>query len=700
MTKPDKVELGLFDQIQRAKYEWEITADALSQFVCLIDKDLTVQRANRAVETWELADVKQVKGKSLHNLFHPDCDQGESCYLHKFLSTLWTTLEKENAAQCEAEDKVLHRDLSFRVRPIIAKNTNTIQSAALVVDDISERKALERERGHLLQQVEEQAQLLNTILSNTPDQIYMYDNKMTCVYANLAAQWHLGLSEDEIVGKTWTELGFPQAEEATFNQMCKRVLTDKQRLKNELVQQRGTDATNYFEYIVSPVSGMPDAPSSVVVTFRDVTERVVAKREIQAAHDHLEQRVAERTVELSTANNLLEEEIRERQRAEESERQQRAVAEILHGITLALTRTLDLNTMLETVVNYIKRVVPFEAAYILMRDGDSDIVQVVYPTDNMNQDIPNLADYAIVQRIMATGKSLLIADTKQHSDPLPHTISDFEGRSLLAIPMIGGETIIGICVMEHSDLNAFTTEHERFAKVCAVQAAFALDNARLFAEADNGRSRLQALSRRLVDVQEQERRHLALELHDQIGQVLTGLRFTIENTMNLPDELVKDNMKFAQHQIKELTSQVRELSLNLRPSMLDDLGLLPTLLWHTARYTDGTEIAVNFKHVGLNDKRFDSNIEITVYRVVQEALTNVARYAGVKEVTVRIYVNEEALQLEISDSGKGFDTKSIFKEKHSTGLTGMQERVAVLSGTFVLESALNEGTHISAKLPL
>lgn len=698
MTKPNKVEL--FDQIQRAKHEWETTADALSQFVCLIDKDLVVQRANRTVEAWELTDVKQVTGKSLHTLFHPNCDDGESCYLDRFLNTLWTILEKGGMATCEAEDKVLRRDLSFRVRPIIAKDTNTIQSAAMVVDDITERKALEREREHLLQQVEEQAQLLNTILSNTPDQIYMYDNNMTCAYANIAAQWHLGLSEDEIIGKTWTELGFPQEEEAMFNQICKRVLVDKQRLKNELVQQRGTTTVNHYEYIVSPVRGTTDVTGSVIVTFRDVTERVLAKREIQAAHDNLEQRVTERTVELSQTNSKLEQEITERQRAEESEHQQRTVAEILHGITLALTRTLDLNTMLESVLSYIKRVVPFESAYILMRDGDSDVVQVVYPPFDTDDGLANFANYPIVQHIMTTGKSILIADTKQHSDPLPRVVSDFEGRSLLGIPMIGGETIIGICVMEHSEINAFTVEHERFAKVCAVQAAFALDNARLFAEANNGRSRLQALSRQLVAVQEQERRHLALELHDEIGQVLTGLRFTIENTMNLPDELVKDNMKLAKHQIKELTAQVRELSLNLRPSMLDDLGLLPTLLWHTARFTDRTEIAVDFKHVGLNDKRFDSNIEITVYRVVQEALTNIARYAEVDEAIVRIYVDEDTLQLEIRDSGNGFDTKSVFKEKHSTGLTGMQERVTVLNGTFMVESTLNEGTYISVKLPL
>lgn len=162
------------------------------------------------------------------------------------------------------------------------------------------------------------------------------------------------------------------------------------------------------------------------------------------------------------------------------------------------------------------------------------------------------------------------------------------------------------------------------------QIARAVANALLYDELKRGQEGLRNLSRQLVEVHEAERRHLARELHDEIGQVLTGLKLAIEVNPRLKGNAGKANLEQAKTLVNELMGQVRELSLDLRPAMLDDLGLLPTLLWYFERFTTRTQVAVDYEHTGL-DRRFAPEVETTAYRIVQEALTNVARHADVTE---------------------------------------------------------------------
>jgi PAS domain S-box-containing protein len=210
---------------------------------------------------------------------------------------------------------------------------------------------------------------------------------------------------------------------------------------------------------------------------------------------------------------------------------------------------------------------------------------------------------------------------------------------------------------------------------------------------------LQALSRRLLEVQEQERRAFARELHDEIGQVLTGFEFTLERSRGLPAAQVADSLAQMQALVRELTARVRDLSLRLRPTMLDDLGLLPTLLWHMERFRERTEVRVHFSHAGL-DQRFNPEVETAAYRIIQEALTNIARHARVESASVRAWRDEETLYLLVEDRGVGFEEGEVRAAAASSGLSGMQERAALLGGRLQVESRPGAGTRITAELPL
>jgi signal transduction histidine kinase len=232
----------------------------------------------------------------------------------------------------------------------------------------------------------------------------------------------------------------------------------------------------------------------------------------------------------------------------------------------------------------------------------------------------------------------------------------------------------------------------------ADQASSAIENAELFEQVKAGRERQRKLARSMVDVQETERRRLARELHDHLGQILTGLQFMLETVKNQAADSQKPNLEEVQDAVSDIIREVREMSLDLRPSMLDDLGLVPTLLWHFNRYTGQTGIHVNFQYDEFS-KRLPLEIETAAYRIVQEALTNTARHAQVKEVFVGLVIQGDTLWVEVLDNGKGFDVTAE-KDKPSTGLSGMRERAFLLGGFLLVESFLNQGTQIVAALPL
>lgn len=208
---------------------------------------------------------------------------------------------------------------------------------------------------------------------------------------------------------------------------------------------------------------------------------------------------------------------------------------------------------------------------------------------------------------------------------------------------------------------------------------------------------LRALSRRLVEVQEDERRIIARDLHDRVGQTLMLVSLSIERAARSPAEKTQSILEETRALVKEIIGQVREMSLALRPSILDDLGLLPAFLWHFEHFTVRTNIKVSFEHSDL-DIEFPWDIRTAAYRIMQEALNNVARYAGVTEVLVCASVHDNVLSMEIEDHGAGFDPEQVTLT--STGIHGMEERAHLLGGSLTLDSAPGAGTHIAVELPL
>ncbi len=206
--------------------------------------------------------------------------------------------------------------------------------------------------------------------------------------------------------------------------------------------------------------------------------------------------------------------------------------------------------------------------------------------------------------------------------------------------------------------------------------------------------RLKTLSRTLLKKMEIERHYVAFELHDEIGQALTVVKLNLESIRSLHDHAGLDrHLDESVAVIDRALQQVRDLSLNLRPSVLDDLGLMAALRWLVNSMTSKTGLEIRFESDEI-EPRLSRELETACFRVAQEAITNVLRHAQASKITVLLQKSREALSLTVSDNGIGFDARSAQARcvsGGSFGLLGMEERVTLSGGSFEVESTLGQG---------
>ncbi len=221
---------------------------------------------------------------------------------------------------------------------------------------------------------------------------------------------------------------------------------------------------------------------------------------------------------------------------------------------------------------------------------------------------------------------------------------------------------------------------------------------RLNRELELSHERLRALSRRLFEVQEEERRRLARDLHDDVGQALTALKIQLESLARTGTARVDECVDTVQHTLE----RVRQLSLSLRPPQLDDLGLAAALRSHLDRQARVAGLQAHFETEDA-PQDLPPDTETACFRVAQEAINNVLRHARARNLWVRVFSAGGRLAISVRDDGRGFDIDSVRERSlsgASLGLIGMEERVALAGGSFELRSAPGQGTVLLATFPV
>ncbi len=274
-------------------------------------------------------------------------------------------------------------------------------------------------------------------------------------------------------------------------------------------------------------------------------------------------------------------------------------------------------------------------------------------------------------------------------------------RSAASVPLLLEGKPIGSFSLHASEIGHFDDERMQLLTELAGGIAFALDRFEQEAHRRRAEAEIQALSTRLLEVQEQERRDIARGLHDEIGQSLTLVKIKLQLALHRDgsdNALTEECVDITSQTIE----QVRTMSLNLRPPALDDLGLEAALRWALERQQEASGWETEFRSDPITG-RLAMETETACFRVMQEALTNVARHAAAAKVAVHLRISGEELELTVRDDGRGFDQDAVRRRpagRSSLGLISMKERAALAGGSLNIESADGAGTVVKARFPL
>lgn len=392
---------------------------------------------------------------------------------------------------------------------------------------------------------------------------------------------------------------------------------------------------------------------------------------------------------------------------EEIERRNRELLALLSA-SQQLAGTLNLEWRLETVTKIaVATLLNADAASLWLLDDSSGELSLRartgYPERDQIVDNGHWAPMPHPAELLYQLGELDLADNLDGTAFLLATTSE---QSILGVPLHEDGQVIGILLAASlSCAEAFEPRDAQLLQSIAGQATVAIKNALLIEALNNHRQELQRLSADLLAAREAESKRLSRELHDVMGQALSALTI---NLAKMKQELASGAMSAAEARLDESTSlaaeilsQVRSISLDLRPSMLDDLGLLPTLRWYVHQFGKRLQIDTRLEAKGIR-RRLAPEIETALYRIIQEGLTNVAHHADAQRVAVRLECDGQILTLTLTDDGRGFDRRALAGRndgRAGLGLLSLRERAAAVGGELEVTSAPGEGTCIALRLP-
>ncbi|HEX5855567.1 MAG TPA: GAF domain-containing sensor histidine kinase, partial [Thermoanaerobaculia bacterium] len=389
--------------------------------------------------------------------------------------------------------------------------------------------------------------------------------------------------------------------------------------------------------------------------------------------------------------------------AEQSARQQ---ADTLRSASLAITHSLDLEAVFAALLDHLDRLVPCDRAKVMLFESSSRLkVRALFtragvldfpatPMDSFDVDAN-----PTVREVLSSRRSICIANTFELPGWAERGRSDVE-QSWLGMPLLAGGEAIGLFTLVKAEPGFFTPERVHLVEALAGPASVAIANARLFEEVRSGREQIKKVTRKLVEAQENERRRIARELHDEAGQLLSslmlGLRLLEHEAAN--PVAVTAHARELKHVAEMAQEGLHRLASDLRPAALDHVGLVPALGQLAAKFSGTEGPVVRLETLGFDGMRLSPDLDIVLYRIAQEALSNVLRHSGARAVSVVLERRDKGIILVVEDDGRGFDVAAANRSDR-LGLPGIRERAEMLGGTLLLESSPGSGTTLVVEIP-
>jgi signal transduction histidine kinase len=379
-------------------------------------------------------------------------------------------------------------------------------------------------------------------------------------------------------------------------------------------------------------------------------------------------------------------------------------------LAATVSQSLDLEKVLHTSLNEALALMHLSAGWITLKDHDTEFHMAA------SRGLPHEATVAharcrweqcVCASVFDSGQSQIFHDRPTNPCPAAEYL-EAEGLLFRAcVPLLSKDRVLGVMSLagtESSDTWVCAQGSLEILTAIGRQVGVAVENARLYTQLSHTEALRRQLMERGIDLQEEERKRIARELHDQTSQRLTSILMTLgaladAGSTTEVSALVRD----LRQMVLQTLEEVHDLALELRPRLLDDLGLLAALQHCLMEFRDRCRVPVDLQVLGLDDNRLPSRVETALYRIAQEALANVRRHAQAENVGVLLEHRGSLAMLIVEDDGSGFDVSQVMGShvhEGNLGLYGMRERAALLGGMLTIESAPGEGTSVFVEIPL
>jgi PAS domain S-box-containing protein len=557
-------------------------------------------------------------------------------------------LREQNAALCAAKE-ALEAEVEERGRALA-------QAHSLLQEQVAERRRAE-------EALAAERSILRVLVDHLPDRIVVKDVDGQSVLVNAATLQHIKSTELNRVVRTIDLDGQPPAVAARFQADEQGVVQSGQPVldQEEAFVDEETGAQRWLLTTRVPVRNSQEEIIGLVSMSRDITRR-------KRAEQHLALRLA--------VTRLVS----------ESESRQAAVPKLLEAICTGIGWDLGELWRVDSNANLLR----WEGAWHVPALQAAPFVAA-----SRAMSFPPGAD--LPGQVWVTGQTHRLADIAVAEDAPRQSLASGLGLNhCVAFPIRGSSTVLGVLLFWSRE--ALSYDVDLLTTFADIGSQIGLFFDRMRAE-----ERLRHYVARVVDAQEAERDHIARELHDEIGQALALIKMNVRAVQRLARESdLAPRLEQSLAMIEEALQRVRAMALDLRPSMLDDLGLVTTLRWYVERHAqwaglDAEVVAENF------DSRIPQHLETVCFRVAQEALSNVARHAQAHTVRIRLWQRDTAVHMLLRDDGIGFDVLGAHEraiDGASIGLLAMEDRVMLAGGQLVIESAPGRGTTVWLRLPL
>jgi PAS domain S-box-containing protein len=636
---------NILKYVVRAKNQWESAIDSLPQLIFLIDLQGKVVRANRSVDSWGVGSVTQIEGKCLHQLLHPECSIA-NCYLPDLLERMNGPSTAPRIRE-RVFDSRLERNLYVHSFPFTVNHLRQQLKplVAVVFEDISGRIDAERiicEREHKLQLLVEFAPDL--MVRMTPDG--------TLLYLSPASTTMLGYTPGQLLGTSIYALIHVHDHEKVRQRagsiaQCGESFRVTCRMRSIGGRYIGVEINGQLM-----VNGVRAA--DIVLVVRNISARKQDEGVVAGYQQRKGQLVKGKAMQCDSIIELLNREMTV------SECDKAAHLNSWRRYTMLLR-----NTIVGIYVIECERLVfcnerfsmIFEIPQKELCGMDVSTLGICQPSEDLAQAVGREEMVEICTR-KGTKKWLKLS------------------REIVAID--GNSFVIGnvIDVSEQVNVNERlkASEHE-----------------------------LRDLSAQLFETQENERKRIANELHDGIGQRLSAIKFAVEDVLHSESDSghgrQTERLTDIVRQLRDTIEEVRRVSMDLRPSSLDDLGLIATLEWFCREFGKIYEAIHIVKHVDISEADVPDELKVVIFRIVQEAMHNIAKHADANQVAIHLLRDDSGLNLSIQDNGQGFDYVHVAATAVGLGLKSMRERAELSHGSFEVNSRTPHGTVISVRWP-